>query len=154
VIVIGAELLSASISRLAADKDFAEVVAGEEKLGGGEVFEDLFDHPVVEVLGGAATILFGKKKGVAALHLVGEDGYLFNSLVGVEDGQERGTGPGDGEDLLEDGFEKFRTEILERVPKQHRVEFAFLVPEGVFDKNLDAVGFEFALEVAGAVPEG
>jgi len=139
---------------LAADEDLAEVVSGEEELGGGEVLEDLFDHPVVEVLGGAATVLFRKKEGVAALHLVGEDGDFFNSLVGVEDGQEGGTRAGDGQDLLENGFEEFGAEILERVPEEDRVEFAFLVVEGVFDKNIDAIGFELAVEVARAATEG
>ena len=62
------------------------MVAGEEELGGGEVFEDLFDHPVVEVLGGAATVFFGEKEGIAAVDLIGEDGHFFSSLVGVEDG--------------------------------------------------------------------
>ena len=139
---------------LAADEDFAEVVAGEKELGGREILEDLFDHPVVEVLSGAATVLFTEKECIAALDLIGEDGHFFNALVGVEDGKEGGTGAGDGENLLKNGFEEFGAQILQRIPEEDGVELAFFVAEGVLDEDVDAIGFELAFEIAGAVAEG
>ena len=152
--VIGAPELCSSLTLLASDEDFAEVVAGEKELGGGEVLEDLFDHPVVEVLGGATAVFFSEKKAIAALDLKGEHRHFLDAFVGVEDGEEGGAGAGDGEDLLENGFEEFWAEVLERIPEEYRVELAFFVVEGVCDEDVDAVGFELTVEVAGTVTEG
>ena len=127
---------------LAADDDFAEVVAGEEEFDGGGGFEEFFDGAVVEVLDVLGSAAGDLEESFGVLDAVVIEGDFFDFLVGVEEGEDESAGAHDAQEFFNGLVDEGLGKKLKSVPDESAVEGLGRETESLFEET---GGFGFGL---------